>query len=40
MWWLAAGPVAVAVLVLAAFPETAMRELEELNPPGGGRPTP
>jgi len=40
MWWLAAGPIAVAVLVLAAFPETAMRELEEINPPGGGRPTP
>lgn len=29
---LAIGPVAMAVLVLAAYPETAHRELEELNP--------
>ena len=29
---LALGPVLLAVLVLAAFPETAGRELEELNP--------
>jgi hypothetical protein len=29
---LAFGPVAMAVLVLVAYPETAHRELEELNP--------
>lgn len=29
---LAVGPLALAVLVLAAYPETARRELEELNP--------
>jgi MFS family permease len=29
---LAAGPVLLAVLVLAAYPETAGRELEEINP--------
>jgi MFS family permease len=40
MWWLALGPIAVSALVLAAFPETAMRELEELNAPEGARPTP
>jgi len=40
MWWLAAGPISAAVLVLAVFPETAMRELEEINAPGGSQPTP
>lgn len=40
MWWLALGPVAVAAIVLAAFPETSMRELEELNPGESGRSTP
>ena len=29
---LAVGPLIVAVLVLTRFPETAHRELEELNP--------
>jgi hypothetical protein len=29
---LAAGPLLLAVLVVAAYPETAGRELEELNP--------
>ena len=47
---LAIGPLAVAVLVLTRFPETAHRELEELNPedlapsrppsPRGEHPTP
>ena len=32
LWLLAAGPLAVALLVLAAYPETANLELEELNP--------
>jgi MFS family permease len=32
---LAIGPLVVAVLMLAAFPETAHRELEELNPSDG-----
>ena len=30
--WLAPAPLVVAVLVLAAYPETAHRELEDLNP--------
>lgn len=30
--WLAAAPLVVAVVVLAAFPETAHRELEDINP--------
>jgi MFS family permease len=30
--WLSVGPLAVAVLVLAAYPETARRSLEDLNP--------
>ena len=37
---LAAGPAVLAVLVLLAYPETAHRELEELNPedaPDAGR---
>ena len=29
---LAAGPLLLAVLVLAAYPETAGKELEDLNP--------
>lgn len=44
---LAAGPLLLTILVLVAYPETAMRELEELNPedaagagPGGGAITP
>lgn len=40
---LAIGPLVVAVLVLALYPETAHRELEELNPedgPAGGFTTP
>jgi len=32
MWVLAIGPLLVAVLVVSRFPETARRELEELNP--------
>lgn len=41
---LAIGPAVLAVLVLAAYPETAQTELEELNPedagpPGAGRAT-
>ena len=38
---LSAGPAAMAVLVLVAYPETAHRELEELNPEDDlGPPTP
>jgi MFS family permease len=38
---LAAGPIGVAVLVLTKFPETAHRELEELNPEDAtGTPAP
>jgi hypothetical protein len=33
---LALAPVAVAVLVVVAFPETAHRELEEISPDSGG----
>jgi hypothetical protein len=29
---MALGPLALAVLILVAYPETAGRELEELNP--------
>ena len=36
---LATGPLAVAVLVLTRYPETARRELEELNPEDGAPPT-
>ena len=38
---LAAGPIGVAALVLIRFPETAHRELEELNPEdASGTPSP
>ena len=40
MAMLAIGPVAVAFLVLKAFPETAHRELEELNPEDADTPEP
>jgi hypothetical protein len=33
---LALGPLLVAALVLIAYPETARRELEELNPEDAG----
>ncbi|MGA1173569.1 MAG: hypothetical protein ACO3VC_07955, partial [Ilumatobacteraceae bacterium] len=32
MSWLAIGPIIAGVLVYATFPESAHRELEELNP--------
>jgi len=37
---LAVGPALVAVLVLTRYPETARRELEDLNPEDRGRPQP
>jgi len=40
MWWMALGPCAVAGIVLTKFPETAMRELEEINHDEADRPTP
>ena len=36
MGLLALGPIAVALLVVIAFPETAHRELEEISPDAGG----
>src|SRR5207248_8820729 len=38
MGLMGAGPFVLAVLVLVAFPETARRELEELNPEDRGPP--
>jgi len=38
MTLLALGPLALAVLVLAAYPETAHRELEDINPEDAGPP--
>jgi hypothetical protein len=32
MSWLAVGPIIAGILVYATFPESAHRELEELNP--------
>jgi hypothetical protein len=37
---LAAGPMALAVLVLVAYPETARRPLEDLNPEDRPQPDP
>jgi MFS family permease len=37
---LALGPLAMAMLVLAAYPETARRELEDLNPEDRAHPPP
>jgi len=36
MMLLATAPIAVAIIVLASFPETAHRELEEISPDGDG----
>jgi hypothetical protein len=36
---LALGPVVLVVLILTRFPETANKELEELNPADASNPT-